>query len=103
MRNLAAIWRWLLAVLVLVWICAAARLAGALWEVARLHAEVAGRGVDAVLADVRAGRQLSVAAEKGAKTQARLAGLGRALDREAHHLRDWDAGREPGHLPLPGP
>jgi WD40 repeat protein len=69
----------------------AARLVEALWDMGRLHAEVAARGVYAVLGDLRTGSQLA-----GASGQARLEALMRPLDREAHALRGWDPAKAPG-------
>lgn len=67
------------------------RLGEALWDMGRLHDEVAERGVDAVLGDLRVGMKLSRGEEGD-----RLEGLIRPLDREAHCLRRWDAVKEPG-------
>jgi WD40 repeat protein len=59
----------------------------------RLHEEVATRGIDAVLADLRAGSDLA-----DAPGHARFEALIRPLDRESHYLRRWDAGKVPGLL-----
>jgi hypothetical protein len=69
----------------------AARMGEALGDMGRLHREVAGRGIDAVLADLRVGVKLS-----GAIGMARFERLIRPLDREAHCLRRWDTAKEPG-------
>ena len=71
--------------------CCVSRLAEALGEVGRLDAEVRGRGLDAVLAELRLGEEL---AEGEPREHFRR--LLRALDREAHCLRRWDPSREPG-------
>jgi hypothetical protein len=71
----------------------AGRMGEALRDMGRLHEEVAGRGVDAVLGDLRVGVALA-----GAEGRAGLERLMRPLDREAHCLRRWDAAREPGFL-----
>src|SRR5262249_14888026 len=42
----------------------AARLVEALWDIGRLHEEVATRGIDAVLGDLRAGSKLAEASEQ---------------------------------------
>jgi hypothetical protein len=71
----------------------AARLSEALWDMGRLHEEVAARGVDAVLGDLRVGSRLASASGEG-----RLDALLRPLDREAHCLRRWDPAKAPGFL-----
>jgi hypothetical protein len=67
------------------------RVGEALWDMGRLHEEVAGRGIDAVLGDLRVGSRLA-----GASGQGQLETLIRPLDRESHALRRWDAAEEPG-------
>jgi WD40 repeat protein len=69
------------------------RLGEALRDMGRLHAEVAARGVDAVLEDLRVGQGF-LEGERRRRVEA----LSRPLDREAHCLRRWDAAREPGFL-----
>ena len=71
----------------------AERLCEALWDMGRLHAEVAARGVDAVLEDLREGKRLSVAGGG-----ARIERLMRPLDREANRLRGWDPEQGPAFL-----
>ena len=71
----------------------AERLGEALKEMGRLDDEVAGRGIDAVLEDLRIGNKLA-----GAFRQARLEALSRPLDRESHALRGWDRAKEPGFM-----
>jgi WD40 repeat protein len=66
------------------------RLVDALGRMDRLAAEVASRGLDAVLADLRFGEQLG-----SAGTRNRLRQLLRPLDREAHCLRRWDPKNAP--------
>ncbi|MGB8648549.1 MAG: hypothetical protein WCF84_25155 [Anaerolineae bacterium] len=72
----------------------AARLAGTLGAMAALDAAVGNRGVDAVIADLRVALTLCDGAAGGAVRE-QLARLERVLDREAHHLRGWDRGRDP--------
>ena len=67
------------------------RLGDVLEEMDRLAAEVAARGLDAVLADLRLGAELA-----GAERRERLRRLLRPLDREAHCLRRWDPVKGPG-------
>ncbi|WP_437959531.1 NB-ARC domain-containing protein [Sorangium sp. So ce119] len=69
------------------------RLGKSLRDMGRLHAEVAERGIDAVLGDLRAGVLLA-----DASGRERLDELIRPLDREAHALREWDAKKEPVFL-----
>ena len=72
----------------------AERMIEALEGMGRLHAEVAERGVDAVIADLRAGEGLADAEGKG-----RFARFVRPLDRESHCLRGWGKAeqvRQPG-------
>jgi WD40 repeat protein len=64
----------------------------ALHDLARLHNEVADRGVNAVLEDLRAAERL---APRGGTAARKLAALLRALDLEAHQLRAWDPQRHP--------
>jgi hypothetical protein len=71
----------------------AERLRDALWDMGRLHEEVAARGIDGVLEDLRVGLKLA-----GRPGWARLEELIRPLDRESHCLRGWDPAREPGFL-----
>jgi Effector-associated domain 1/NB-ARC domain len=71
----------------------AGRLGEALWDMGRLHDEVAGRGIYAVLGDLRVGSKLAGASERG-----RIEALRRPLDRESHALRRWDREEEPGFL-----
>ncbi|WP_437969798.1 NB-ARC domain-containing protein [Sorangium sp. So ce260] len=66
----------------------AMRMGEALWDMGRLHEEVAGRGIDAVLTDLRAGAALA--------PEQRLVRLIRPLDLEAHNLRSWGPTQEPG-------
>jgi WD40 repeat protein len=68
----------------------AERLVEALWEMGQLHEEVALRGVDAVIGDLRLGAALA-----GADGQERCERLIRPLDREAHALRAWNPGTQP--------
>lgn len=68
----------------------AARLAGGLADMARLHAEVARRGIDAVLDDLRAGLRICRSRPLPA-----LAALLQPLDLEAHHLRRWNSAEQP--------
>jgi hypothetical protein len=68
----------------------AERMGEALWEMGELHDEVAGRGIDAVLTDLRAGSAIAGASEPKGMW------LLRALDLEAHNLRPWEPGLEPG-------
>jgi WD40 repeat protein len=65
----------------------------ALWEMGRLNDEVAARGVDAVLDDLRIGVQLS---PKGETRW--IERLMRPLDREAHCLRTWKPAERPEFL-----
>ena len=69
------------------------RVGEALGDMGRLHEEVAGRGIDAVLGDLRVGEALA-----GAAGRERIEGLIPPLDRESHALRRWDAAKEPGFL-----
>src|SRR5262249_14498297 len=71
----------------------AERLGEALWSMGRLHEEVARRGIDAVLGDLRIGSKLA-----SASGQARFEALMRPLDRESHTLRGWRDAKEPGFL-----
>ena len=71
----------------------AARLGEALWDMGRLHEEVAQRGIYAVLGDLQIGGRLAGTAERG-----RIEALSRPLDRESHALRRWDPEKEPGFL-----
>lgn len=66
-----------------------------LWELGRLSDDVAVRGVDAVLGDLRVGVQLSREAGVDGGWIERLV---RVLDREAHCLRKWRAGERPEFL-----
>jgi WD40 repeat protein len=68
----------------------AGNLGEALWEMGRLNDEVATRGVDAVLEDLRAGVRLSREGEAGW-----IERLVRPLDREAHSLRKWKPAESP--------
>lgn len=76
-----------------------ARLGRNLWEsiskMEVLEAEVASRGVDAVLDDLRVG--ISVAPEFSA-SQKQLHTLKRVIDREAHVLRGWEPEADPTFL-----
>jgi hypothetical protein len=69
------------------------RMGAALRNMERLQEEVAGRGIDAVLGDLRVGASMA-----GVEGRAALERLIRPLDREAHCLRRWDAAREAGFL-----
>jgi WD40 repeat protein len=71
----------------------AERLGEALRDMGRLHAEVAARGIDAVLVDLTIGGKLA-----GAPGRARIERLLRPLDRESHCLRGWDPAKAPGYL-----
>jgi hypothetical protein len=53
----------------------------ALWDMGKLHVEVAARAVDAVLADLREGRKLAVAPPS----------MGAPLDKGEGVLRPWGA------------
>jgi hypothetical protein len=68
-----------------------ARLSEVLWDMGRLHQEVASRGIDAVLGDLRIGAALAAA-----DGRERFSQMLRPLDREAHHLRGWDPAEQPG-------
>ncbi len=68
----------------------AGRLADALWDMGRLHEEVAGRGVDAVLGDLRVGSKLAGASERG-----RIEVLRRPLGRWSHTLHRWAGAKDP--------
>jgi WD40 repeat protein len=68
-----------------------ARLDEALWDMGRLHREVASRGIDAVLGYLRLGAALA-----GADRQERCEQMIRPLDREAHGLRGWEPAKQPG-------
>ena len=68
-------------------------LADALWDMARLNEEVAARGVDEVLADLRKGQAL--VSPKQEDIAVRLNDLLRPLDQEAHNLYEWDPQSEP--------
>ncbi|MDC0679321.1 AAA family ATPase [Sorangium atrum] len=69
------------------------RLGEALWELDRLHKEVAKRKIDEVLTDLRIG--IKLAGEPG---RARLEALSRPLDRESSILRRWDPEKAPEFL-----
>lgn len=86
----------------------AERLVESLWNVARLHSEIAMRGIDGVLTDIRIGLSLNTTAsrvetrpdrqyqvEDSTRASKRLYVLLRPLDLEAHHLRNWNPNREP--------
>ncbi len=66
-----------------------------LWDLGRLSDEVAARGVDAVLGDLRVGVRLSREGEVDGGWIERLV---RVLDREAHCLRKWRAEERPEFL-----
>ncbi len=68
----------------------AGNLGEVLWEMGRLSDEVAARGVDAVLGDLRVGVRLSREGEAGW-----IERLVRVLDREAHWLRRWQPAERP--------
>jgi hypothetical protein len=70
----------------------AGNLGEALWELGRLNDEVAARGVDAVLGDLRVGVRLSRKGEVDAGWIERLVS---PLDREAHCLRKWNPAERP--------
>jgi hypothetical protein len=77
----------------------AGRLADALWDMARLQAEVARRGIDAILADLRSALSLLPTTDHDSRFTphvSRLTFLLRPLDLEAHHLRHWDPNQQPG-------
>jgi WD40 repeat protein len=66
------------------------RLSETLWDMGRLHREVAARGIDAVLGDLRLGAALA-----GAGGREQCDRLSRPLDRETHSLRGWDPTEQP--------
>jgi len=74
----------------------AMRMADALWKMARLHSEVAKRGIDAVLSDLHSA--LDILFEKQYTpllNASRLTYLLRPLDLEAHNLRRWNPRSQP--------
>ena len=70
----------------------AGNLGEALWDLGRLNDEVAVRGVDAVLWDLREGVRLSRDGKADAGWIERLV---RVVDREAHCLRRWRTAERP--------
>jgi hypothetical protein len=68
----------------------AARLGEALWNMRRLHEQVAERGVYAVLADLWVGSTLAGASERG-----RIDVLRRPLGRLSHILHRWAGAKDP--------
>lgn len=75
-----------------------ANLSEALWDVERLEAEVRARGVDAVVADLRAAAALTPSPSPDARERGGEAGvrpLLRALDLDSHILRGWKPETEP--------
>jgi hypothetical protein len=68
----------------------AGNLGEALWQMGRLNDEVAARGVDAVIDDLRIGVRLSREGETRW-----IERLMRPLDREAHGLRTWTPAERP--------
>ena len=61
------------------------RLTDALWDIPRLNDELTGRGVDAVIGDIRC--CLDLLADKSGEAKEKLTSLLEVLDREAHNLR----------------
>ncbi|MEP7126868.1 MAG: NB-ARC domain-containing protein, partial [Byssovorax sp.] len=76
------------------WECAG-NLGEALWDMGRLNDEVAARGVDAVIDDLRVGVRLSGEGKVDAGWIERLL---KVLDREAHCLRRWKPAERPEFL-----
>ncbi len=77
---------------------AVANMSEALWDVERLETEARARGVDAVVADLRAGEVLLATCQALPKvpgTSSQLRPLLRALDLDAHILRRWNPDTEP--------
>ena len=77
---------------------AVASLSEALWNVERLEAEVRARGVDAVVADLRAAMVLTPGPSPERQERGGEAGVKpflRALDLDSHILRRWNPGTKP--------
>lgn len=74
------------------------RMANSLGNFARLNQEVAKRGIDPVLDDLRSGIDVAVQHRTigiGAEVTDRLIRLSHVLNLEVHHLRQWDAAQQP--------
>ena len=71
------------------------QLTKSLWDIARLNQEITGRGIDAILADIRSISGLTGTISDPTKTN--LISLLETLDREAHHLRNSFVQQYPGY------